>query len=252
MLHIPAVIIVVGNVKPAKPNLANISVGLPFFASATDSIIIYKDCSDSQLWVVAAKGLFSPLAKSSTDGDNIDLTKGDDLAVYKDEEAFNQRCKVQDIEVIKAQDRKAIKGISLGPQWDAATCALVNVGLLLNETQLQPDDLYDLLEEEAFTRLVIVCKTHNHLHRSELSYSDTNSQKWLCSWKTGKLRDAHIANRAAYRLEMNSSSNEMKVAIKTNRSIDREFSILSSIEKAEYTADVLSRKSNRATPAQVI
>jgi hypothetical protein len=277
VLHIPAVIIVVGNVKPAKPNLANISVGLPFFASATDSIIIYKDCSDSQLWVIAAKGLFSPLAKSSTDGDNIDLTKGDDLAVYKDEEAFNQRCKVQDIEVIKAQDRKAIKGISLGPQWDAATCALVNVGLLLDETQLQPDDLYDLLEEEAFTRLAIVCKTHNHLHplralllrhkQSEVTVQlkDVNGAGKLLEKMQGdnlttaqkdklrgKLRDAQIANRAAYRHEMNSSSNEMKVAIKTNRLIDRAFSILSSIEKAEYTAEVLSRKSNRATRAQVI
>lgn len=277
MLHIPAVIIIVGIGKPAEPNRANISVGLPFFASATDSVIIYKDCSDSQLWVIAAKGLFSPLAKTSTRGDIIDLTKWEDLAAFKDEGAFNQQCKVLDIQVIEAQDRKAFKGISLGPQWDAATGALVNVGLLLDQNQLQPDDLYDVLEEEAFTRLAIVCKTHNHLHQlralllrhkqSEVTVQlkDVNgagrlleemrSDKLTSAQKdkfSGKLRDAHIANRAAYQHGMESSSNEVKVAIKTNRLIDRAFSILSGIEKADYTAEVLSRKSNRAMRAQVI
>ena len=104
---------IVGEYKPRRPDQANISVGLPFFASATDSIVLYKACDDGQLWVIAAKGLFSPLTKPGIEGENIDLTKWEALTVYKDEEAFNQQCKILDIQVLKAQDRKAIKGYRL-------------------------------------------------------------------------------------------------------------------------------------------
>lgn len=167
--------------------------------------------------------------------------------------------------------------MSLGPQCNAANGASVDVGLLLDQNQLQPDDLYSLLEGEAFTRLAILCKIHNHLHplralllrHKQLEVTvqlknvneagrlleEMESDNLTSAQKDKlkeKLRDAHIASRAPYQHETESSSNEIKVAIKTNRLIDRAFSILSGIEKADYTADVFSRKSSRAMRAQVI
>ena len=270
-------IIVVGEYKPGSPDRTNISVGLPFFASATDSIVIYKACNDGQLWVIAAKGLFSPLAKSETEGDVVDLTKWEDLMAYEDEEAFNQKCKLLDIQVVKAQNRKAIKGVSLGPKWDAKTGAKVNIGHLLSQNQIQLEDLQDILEEDAFSRLAMVCKTHNRIealrallirHRQTevtVRLEDANGAGKLLEEMQSdqltlakkdelrkKLRDAHLANRAAYQHRRDSPSEEVKAAIKINKLIDRALSMLSGVEKAGYTADILSRKSNRAMRAGTV
>ena len=37
-------------------------------------------------------------------------------------------------------------------------CCIVDVGRLLNENQIQPEGIYDILQEEAFDRLAIVCR----------------------------------------------------------------------------------------------
>lgn len=237
--------------------------------------MIYEACDNGQLWVIAAKGLFAPLARSSTECDDVDLTKWEDLTVYKDEEAFNQKCKVLDIQVTKAQERKAVNGVSLGPQWDAKTGAIVDVGRLLNENQIQPEDTYDLLQEEAFDWLAIVCKTYDRLDalralliRHKLSkvtvrLEDVNGAgKILAEMQSDKLtsvqkdelrtklREAHVANRAAY--HHHKDAHAMHIATKVNRLIDRALSILSGIQKADYTADILNRRSNRAMRADMV
>ena len=153
----------------------------------------------------------------------------------------------------------------------------MNVGHLLGQNHIEQEDLQDLLEEEAFSQLAIVCKTHNridalrvllirHKHAEvtvrledvngagqvlEAMQSDqlTSAQK---DQLREKLRDAHCANRAAYQHRKDSPSEEIKAAIKINKLIDRALSILSGVEKAGYTADILSIKSNRAMRAEVI
>ena len=82
------------------------------------------------------KDYYHLLQRQALQGDNVGITKWEDLTVYKDEKAFNQQCKALGIRVIKAEDRKTIKRVSLGLQWDVATGPLVDVGLLLNQNQI--------------------------------------------------------------------------------------------------------------------
>ena len=274
VLHIPVVIIVIGRIKPATPDYANISVGLPFFASTSDSIILYKCALSGKLWAISAKGLFSPLAYQN---DNVAIAQWEDLAVFNNETVLNERCKMLDIQVLKAQDRKVTKGISLGPRWDATTGALIDVDLVLKQKHLKQEDLCDLLEEDTFAQLAIICKMHDNLdalrtlllHYKKpqfvIQLEDINGagrllkemeSVELISTKKDelreRLREAHIANRTAYQQRNDSPSDESKMAAQINRLIDRALCVLSDISKAGYTADILSRKSNRVMRAETI
>ena len=274
VLHIPVVIIIVGRYNSVRPEHANISVGLPFFASASDSIFLYKCATSGKLWVISAKGLFSPLANLS---DNIHIAQWNDLAVYENERAFSEQCTMLGIRICKAQDRKVTSGISLGPQWEAVTGALVDVDLLLDQEQMESQDLYGLMEEETFVRLAIVCKTHDRLgalralllrHKQRevtTRLEDLNGAgKLLEEMQSGtytsaqkerlrkKLREAHVANRMAYQRRKDFPSDEAKTATKTNGVLNQALSMLTGIEKAGYTADILNRKSNRAMRAKVV
>ena len=67
-----------------------------------------------------------------------------------------------------------------------------------------------------------------------------------------QLRNAHAANRAAYLELQNSPSEESRLATEINRLINRGLAIISGFEKSSYTADILSRKSNRAMRSEVL
>ena len=65
-----------------------------------------------------------------------------------------------------------------------------------------------------------------------------------------QLREAHAANRLVYHHLVESPSNEAREAREMNKAIDRAMPYLTSVDKAFYTADILSRKSNRAMRAK--
>lgn len=136
-------------------------------------------------------------------------------------------------------------------------------------------DLRNLLMEEAITQLALICKTRGQLgtlrdlllrHKQnevivrledrhgagkimEKIHNVTGEDKNLLM---EQLRSAHAANRATYLDLQNSPSEESRLATEINRLINRGLAIISGFEKSSYTADILSRKSNRAMRSEVL
>ena len=58
VMQIPIVLLIAGNRYTPSPETTNISVAIPFYAGATDAMLLYKDVSDGRIYVVSAKGAF--------------------------------------------------------------------------------------------------------------------------------------------------------------------------------------------------
>ncbi|KAL8865678.1 MAG: hypothetical protein Q9174_006760, partial [Haloplaca sp. 1 TL-2023] len=67
-----------------------------------------------------------------------------------------------------------------------------------------------------------------------------------------RLRKAHTANRETYRSSQDSSSEESEEVSRLNRRINDALQTISELEKSNYTADILNRRSNRAMRANVV
>lgn len=67
-----------------------------------------------------------------------------------------------------------------------------------------------------------------------------------------QLRDAHATNRRTYEFQRTHPSDEARQADEINRLIDHALAILANVERSEYTADILDRKSNRARRADLL
>lgn len=269
--NVPVILVIFG-AKRKDPNSMNISVGIPVYATATEAMILFKDIHSGKLHVVAAKGSFSSLAKVP---DHIDLSQWDNLACFDDEKSFSQECDRLGIEVTYSSDRHDTAAVSLGQTWDSSTGVLVDIDALLHQ-KVNTKDLDDLLAEEAFQQLALICKTRHKLaelrsflirHKQaevivrledthgagkilqrlrESDITSANRQEL-----TLQLREAHAANRQAYLAKRDSPSEEVRAIKKLNRAIDHALSLLADTEKAGYTADILERKSNRARRAEV-
>ena len=221
--------------------------------------------------MVSAKGAFE--AKVTSADDDMRTTWAS-LRSFANEEAFIKECLLHDISLVRSQDRKTSRGVSLGPQYEAATGCLVNVDMLLQQSLITADDLKHVLQDEALDRLAVICKTQGKLevlrsvllkHKRQevvVRLEDRHGAKYIMEQlqKEGlsveevtrlqiQLREVHAANRSTYQHLVESSSNEAREARELNKAIDRAMAYLTSVDKASYTADILSRKSNRAMRA---
>ena len=271
VIHVPVVLLIVGG-RCLSPSNTNISVGITFFAAAREALFLFKDYSTGHLYLIGAKGGFAALMEGS-----IDLSSWDALPKYANEAAFLKRCAELSINLTQHEGRKSFtRAASLGPEWDATTNALVDVPTLLIQQQVRLQDLRNILQEEATTQLALICKTRGQLsalrdlllrhkqHEVIVRLEDRHGagkiierlQNVLGQEDMQKLmeqlRGAHAANRATYLELQNSPSEESRLAIENNRLINRGLAIISGFEKSSYTADILSRKSDRAMRSGVL
>ncbi|KAI4157193.1 MAG: hypothetical protein LQ342_008472 [Letrouitia transgressa] len=271
LTNVPVCIVIFGN-KTSSPALTNVSVGIPFYVSATEAMILFKDIKSDQIWVIASKGIFSSLSNATNE---LDLSSWENLACFKNEEDL-KRSTLQ-IEITAAEDRIDTSAVSLGPEWNHNMKVLVDVDALLQQQKIDGADLARLLKEDTFQQLALVCKIRNQLtglrdlisrhkqQRVAVTFKDLHGAsvvlKKIRTKKLGReelnqlesqLRDAHAANRRTYEFQRNHPSNEVRQADETNRLIDRALAILANLERSEYTADILDRKSNRARRADLL
>ena len=236
VLQVPVVVWITG--KRAKTlEQANISVGISFFASAREAVILFKDEGTKKVYLIDAKGAFatlkeeretiecernsSPLksersvglrqsikdfiSKSALDGQT-DLPGWDSVPVYKNETEFNKCCEETGVALIQHEGRTFTKAISLGLEWDAATkSAMVDVSALLDQVHIELRDLRNLLGEEAITQLALLCKTRGKLD-SLRSLLIRNKQQQVIV----RLEDQHGAGKIMEQMQADNVTDEEK------------------------------------------
>jgi hypothetical protein len=274
LLNIPLVFVITGY-KKHSPSTTDISVGISFFASSQDTLIIFKETSTGKIYVIAGKGRFASLGGSAAAQD---LERWDDLQCFDDEAALFAHCEKLEVYIAKAEDRVTSgNGVSLGPEWEEKQQGPVRVELdLLSKADLLSDeDLHDLLADEAFDTLAVAYKTRGRIaelralmqrqkieqvapklediagagaiiaRMGDAKITD-NERKRLQE----QLRIGHAKNREHYQTAVAAfaTSEERK----RNQLIDGALRALASVEAAGYSADILSRKSNRARRAGVV
>lgn len=277
LTDIPMVFVIVGN-KTSEPRHTNISVVIPFFASVSNAVILYKDayCKDvrsSKLFLVAAKGCFGALFSHGTPL-NEDLSDWNCLPKFADEDLFAKKCEEINISLIPSKDRQISSEISLGPTYSSTTNCKINVDILLGESQVDPQDLKNLLDEEAIKTLAVVCKARGCLgilrsfltrhkrqgvavrledrHRADEILRKMNASDLTPAQMDqlrNQLRVTHSLNRSTYVNLLESPNEEILQASELNRLLGKALELMTSMEKAHYTADILCRKSNRAMRA---
>jgi hypothetical protein len=279
VLNVPLIFVITGS--PAKtPMSTNLSVGISFFASSQDTLILFRESGNGRIYVIAGKGCFAALGGGSTAAQ--DLDSWDDLPLFADEAAFFTHCKEVETHVMKAENRPTwINGVSLGPGWEERQNGPVRVDLdlLLQAGHLSDDNVAALFAEETFDTLAVAYKTRSHI--SELR---AFIQKQKVEQVTPKLEDvagagtiiaklgnvkstaaqrevlqkqlrlAHAKNRGHYQTSVKNfaSSDVVQNAKKRNQLADAAMRALASIEAAGFNAEILSRKSNRARRADVV
>lgn len=270
--RIPVILVVVGG-GYTTPRDEKISVGVSFFASTSDALILFKNHVSGTIYVLDAKGAFAGLGH----GAKWDLSSWARLPQFKDERAFKTELKSRGIEFDPDRSQHQLMGISLGKSWDASTDhALVKVGDLLQQQKVSSHFLQLLLQEEAFEILALACKTRGQLkdlhdfllrHKevgvvihfedrhgagkimSRLQVASDGEEKAKLS---EDLRVAHAANRDTYQHLRDSPSEEVQRIQRVNRLIDQALQTTSEYEKSSYTAEILDRKSNRARRAEKV
>ncbi|KAI4289688.1 MAG: hypothetical protein L6R35_001038 [Caloplaca aegaea] len=271
--NVPVCLVIFGT-KQKLPVSVNISVGIPVYATATEALLLFKDTHSGKLYIVAAKGGFSPLAKFS---DHIDLSDWENLASFDNENALIEECERLHIEIINSADRHDTPAVSLGQAWDSSTGVLVDIDSLLRQTTIDSNDMNYILQEEAFEQLALVCKTRHRLrdlrsfltrHKQDeviVRLEDTHGAGHLLQRLrspdlseneredlSAQLRKAHLANREAYLKEKHSPREQVRATKRFNLALDHAMALLAALEKASYTANILSRKSNRARRAEAV
>ena len=276
LTDIPVVLVVVSKWATKSPRATNISIAIPFFAGVNNAIILFKNARSGELFVVATKGCFDSLYSSKNSPDD-NLSGWDRLPKFEDEDMFTTKCESLGISVVRSQDRQISRGVSLGPTYSSVTGCAIDIDALLRQPQVDPPDLRNLLEDEAIDNLAIACKTRGHLgnlrsflikhKRQEVAVrledrhgaGDIMRQMETANLTSAQmdrlrsqLRAAHMSNRLTYTSSLQSPSEEARVAIELNRLIDKALALITGLEKAGYTADILNRKSNRAMRADMI
>ncbi|KAL9013622.1 MAG: hypothetical protein Q9173_001699 [Seirophora scorigena] len=254
------------------PDSMNISVASSVYATATQALLLFKDTHSGKLCVVAAKGAFSPLAKFA---DHIDLSKWEDLGSFDNENALIEECERLRTELTDSADRHDTPAVSLGQAWDSSTGVLVNIDSLLCQIAVGPVDMDHILQDEAFGQLALVSKTRRRLtdlrssltrHEQEVvlvQVKDTHGVEQILQKLRGgdqsekeieqlsaQLRQAYLGNREAYLKERHSPSEVVRATKRLNRALDQMVALLADLEKTGYMAEILSRKTHRARPAE--
>ncbi|KAJ7276986.1 hypothetical protein C8J57DRAFT_1504822 [Mycena rebaudengoi] len=238
MANIPVIFVIVNKSGP-RPSTLDTSIGVSVFVSAPDTVIIHKAIDTDSIFVMAAKGAFDVL----TEGFEIDL----------DEAAFKAALKSAEIRrTANGEDHSAI---DLGRAWQAKHGCLVDMDTLLAHMTAQSitkSEFLDLLEEETFHALALVCKMRRLL---------PNLHAWLIARKRGRpwwrfgmslaLRaysTAHCPpNLEDYHARLNNSQ-PSPLLPRVNCCL----ATLTSLGKSGYGADILDRRSNRAMRATLV
>jgi hypothetical protein len=257
--------------KRGTPDEANVSVGITAYANCASAICLFKNYqSEGGIYIIAAKGVFAGLDKATARDSWESLTK------FRDEKELIAAMDTLKIEVPTASTRPAgLPGLDLGPKWNAAHTehTLVDLTKLLETGAVSEEDAALLFDEEAIDALILACKSWGKLPKlrrflqaqrvdqvsvqledvsgaadiiAKLGDTGLTAQE-KASLQT-QLRAAHAANRDHYLTAVNSDSRG-KEARARNRLVDGAMSSLAEVEKIGFTADVLSRRSNRAKRA---
>ena len=278
VLNVPIVFLIVGT-RGRRPDSTDISVGVSFFASAQDTVILFKETQTGKIYVIAAKGCFAPLGGSAT---GQDLASWSDIPAFESEAAFFDHCEGLNIKVVQAKSRaKFPKGVGLGPEWDKAHAGPVWVNLdhLLEAGTLSDDDVIKLFAEEAFNNLAVAYKTRRRMPEirdfvqaqkieqvtpkledffgaaaiiGKMGESTiTEEERKVLQ---GELRETHAKNREHYQKLLTdfSVSPKQQNTRKRNQLVDAALRTLASIEAAGFNAEILARRSNRARRAGVV
>jgi hypothetical protein len=278
VLNVPLVFVITGH-RRQTPSETNISVGISFFTSSQDTLIVFKDAKTEEICVIAAKGCFSALNGSVQEQN---LESWNDLPTFTDDDAFFEHCQKLDIQVTKAETRPEFgKGVSLGTEWEKkhGIHARVDLELLLGVDELSDEEIEDLLVESSFNALAIACKIRQHTLKLRnllqkqtvelevakledtagagnilLKMADTKIGDDECKELQENLRVAHAKNRERYLKDIEELANsaETKRRKKRNQLVDAAFRALAAIDSSDYSAAILSRKSNRARRAGVV
>lgn len=249
------------------------SVGITSYTHAKDALCLFKDYRGHRIYVIAAKGVFEVLDKAQ------DRTSWVDLTSFDDETQLLDQIQELDIRIPTAETRGTPpSGVNLGLEWNQAHngTAYVDVDKLLVAGTASESDLYLLLNDEAVDILILAYKTRGKLPEFRRFLQDNKVEQLTIQFEDiagaatiiaklaepdltteGKanlqerLRVAHIKNRENY-LEALKDDQVGTAARDRNRLIDRAMRQLAELEKAGYTADILSRTSNRARRAEAV
>jgi hypothetical protein len=279
VLNVPLVFVITSG-KGKTPSATNISVGISFFASCQDTLILFKDAETGKIYVIAGKGCFQTLVGQSEAAK--DLESWDDMPVFEDEAKLFAHCKELRIQVVAVESRRGFtKGVSLGAEWEAreGDGVQIDLDLLPKAGLLSDEDLFSTLSNDAFDTLALAYKT-----RSRIADLRTFVQKQKIEQVSPKLedvagaadilaqmgasstieehrktlqqhlREAHTRNREHYHtaITLFAGSDKEKKLKKRNALVDAALRSLASIEAAGFNAEILSRKSNRARRAETV
>lgn len=276
ILSVPLVFLIVGSCR-CPPSKTDISVGISFFASSKDTLILFEETCSGKIFVIAGKGCFASISAGIQN-----LESWENMPVYQDDAKLFAHLKQLDIQIVTAESRnKTPKGISLGAEWEAqqGSCTLVDLDLLLKAGLLTDQDVMSLLDGEAFNTLAVAYKTRRRIpefrtflqsqkiEQTSPQLEDVAGAAAIIA-SLGKetmteerrnmlqqqLREAHVANRKHYLKEISdfADSPTVKSIKKRNSLVDAALRSLASVEAATFNADILSRKSNRAKRADIV
>ncbi|KAH6614157.1 hypothetical protein C7974DRAFT_368322 [Boeremia exigua] len=278
VLNVPLVFVIT-NARGSSPGTADISVGISFFASSRDTLILFKDQQTGKIYVIAAKGCFADLGGSAA---TKNLNNWNDLTTFTSEADLFLRCQERNIKVVKSKSRaKGTGELSLGAVWEERNAGPVKVDLdlLLASEQLSDMDATNLFADEAFDALAIACKTRTRIPELRAfvqaqkveqavapKFEDRNNATAIiakmatgpsdedCKSLQEQLREAHAQNRRDYlRLLADHAASVTQQALrKRNQLVDGALRSLASIETASYNAEIIGRRSDRARRAQTI
>ncbi|KAL1649116.1 hypothetical protein SLS58_001688 [Diplodia intermedia] len=277
VLNVPTVFVITGS-KRASPSDLNVSVGVSFVANAQDVLILFKETSTGHLYIIAAKGCFQAL-----DPSNHDLSTWAPLKQLFSETELVNLLRTHAIQVPTAQSRPNLTSgtISLGEEWDKQNPGVVvDLDLLITAGgKLSNTDVDELLAEEAFGKLSLAFKTRGRIQdlrnflisqkieEINIKLEDVSGARDLISRLSDQaldasardalqlqLREAHSRNRHNYQSAVKTlrESGEDRAARDRNRLVNFALEQLAAMESSGYTADILSRRSNRARRAATV
>ncbi|KAF2429765.1 hypothetical protein EJ08DRAFT_267201 [Tothia fuscella] len=255
----------------SSPNGGNVSVGITSYANTEDALCLFKDYMNGRIYVIAAKGSFARL-DAAKDHDSWNA-----LSSFAKEDHLLAKIRELEIQVPSAETRpkSTTLRVNLGSEWNAAheVPVVADVSLLLQAGSVSDADLNLLLNDEAVNILILVCKTRGQLaeyrnwllnqkvEQVTIKWEDISGAGAIISQlgkegitkaeKTGlqsQLRAAHQTNQAHYLKKVNEGAG--KEIRNRNQLIDHALRQLAEFEKSGYTANILSRSSNRARRAK--
>lgn len=240
--------------------------GMTSYANCTDALCLFKDYQTKEIFVMASKGCFAELDQRK----DVEMPEWVDLTSFKSESELLEKLAQLQVKIPTFETRAdAQKGLDLGD-------VVVDLEKLLSAGKVSGDELKLLLADKPFDVLSLACKSRGEMAglRKFLSdqkveivavqledvagaaaiISQLGKEGLTDSDKTdlqAKLRAAHAANRENY-ITGKRSDAAGDAARERNRFIDGALRTVADVEKAGFTADILSRRSNRAKRAGVV